>query len=131
MEAENQLEFNLKSKLEKLSNELFELNQALAVRIKQFVTFIDKFYYPRNLTPRIKEFYRYDFKEFVDELESQDIKLRTRDTIEIIDLFDYVKSEIQGIQNRINDIQCKIQSLVGIIHHNAHSFIGPSKDVPV
>ena len=108
-------------KLADQSDELVLLNEELTSKILQFVTFIEKFYYPKRTTNKIKEFYRYDLKEFVDELENQSIKLRTHDTIEVMDLFDYFKKEINELQLQIAIKHGEIQTLVSLIHYNAHN----------
>ncbi len=112
-------ELNLQMRLRNLSDDLTQLNSALNTKVGQFVSFIDKFYYPKRLTPRITEFYRFELKEFIEELEDQQIYLRTWDTMEVIDLFDYFKKSINDIQDRINDKQGQIKTLVELMHQSA------------
>ena len=77
-------------------------------------------YSPKKVTEKLEAFDTISFKEFVDELKKQKVKLSASQQMDLLTLFDEQKSAINSISTQIAVVQASLDDLVFAIYQIPH-----------
>jgi len=91
---------------------MLSLNNQLHTKIEKFIKRIEANLPIKNLTVKLKEFYKYDFRNFIEELKKQKITIKLDVQEEWEEYFDKYKSEINFLQSQINQTDKEIDRMV-------------------
>jgi len=86
--------------------------QAKFDKTKQFVDWIVSFYSPKSVSEKVWEFYKLDFREFIDELKKQKIVLTARQQMEFMPLFNEKSEEINRLTHIIDKLDYELDCIV-------------------
>ncbi|MEA3450329.1 MAG: Eco57I restriction-modification methylase domain-containing protein, partial [Bacteroidota bacterium] len=106
IDKENQQPFIEKADL------MLSLNKELQTKSEKFIKRIKSNLEIEKITNKLQNFYNFDFKTFVSELKKQKIKLTFTQQDEWEDYFDNYKTEINDLQNQINQTDKEIDKMV-------------------
>jgi len=79
---------------------------------EKFINRINSHLEIKTITHKLSEFYNYDFKTFIGELEKQKIKLTFKQSDEWEEYFNDYKKELKEIQLHINQSNRKLNELI-------------------
>ncbi|RLA06981.1 MAG: hypothetical protein DRQ51_07595 [Gammaproteobacteria bacterium] len=91
---------------------MLELNKKLQEIKQKFIKRIMANFTIEKLTNKLKLFYNYDFKIFIDELKKKKITLKLSEQDEWEEYFDNYKTQINTIQTQINQTDNEINQMV-------------------
>ena len=101
-----------KSKLDINAEKIIELKKKLHNETQRSLELIKNEYPIKKLNSKIEKFYQLEWKELIEELEKQKIKLSLRKKEELNDWLSTKKSIIEDILNRIDLIDKEIDDIV-------------------
>jgi hypothetical protein len=81
-------------------------------KIKQFIDYIKAIYSPKSMTEKFREFYKSDFKEFIDELKKQNSVLTSKQQMELMPLFNDKREEINSLTQTIDKLDYEVDQMV-------------------
>jgi type I restriction-modification system DNA methylase subunit len=87
-------------------------SQARFDKTKQFIDYIKAIYSPKSMTEKIREFYKLDLKEFIDELKKQNSVLTSRQQMELMPLFNDKRKEIKLLTQTIDKLEHEVDCMV-------------------
>ncbi|RLA08908.1 MAG: restriction endonuclease subunit M [Gammaproteobacteria bacterium] len=96
----------------KKADKMLVLNQEMQEKSSKFIKRIVANFAIDKLTNKLKTFYDYDFKTFIDELKKKKIILKLDEQDEWEDYFDNYKNQINALQNQISQTDDEIDKLV-------------------
>lgn len=94
------------------ADQMLSLNKELQEKAEKFIKRIKSNLEIQKITNKLQNFYDFDFKTFISELKKQKIKLTFTQQDEWEDYFDKYKTEINNIQNQINQTDKEIDKMV-------------------
>lgn len=86
-----------------------------------FVNYLIKVYEPKKISEKLEDFEALSFKEFLDELKKQKVKLTAAQQMELLSLYDEQKSKIQNMSKEINKIHSALDEKVFKIYNISKS----------
>lgn len=76
------------------------------------------------VTEKLKKFYTLEFKEFIDELKKQKVKLSPKEQMDLMSLFEEKKKELlalsQTIQKEEDEMDATVYQLYGLTEEEIH-----------
>lgn len=106
--------------IERATKDLLALCQKKFDSKYAFLNYISKMYSPKKVTEKLEAFDTISFKEFVDELKKQKVKLSASQQMDLLTLFDEQKSAINSISTQIAVVQASLDDLVFAIYQIPH-----------
>jgi hypothetical protein len=100
------------SKVITLVDRLLENCQARFDKAKQFTDYLTAMYAPKTITEKLSEFYKLDFKGFIDELKKQKVKLTPKQEIELMPLFQDKVKELAALSQTIDRLDGELDEVV-------------------
>jgi hypothetical protein len=77
-----------------------------------FIQYIAKIYSPKAITEKLSEFYKLDFKNFIDELKKQKVKLTPKQEMELMPLFQEKTKELAELSQEIDKLDIELDEVV-------------------
>ncbi|MCL1894113.1 MAG: BREX-1 system adenine-specific DNA-methyltransferase PglX [Holophagaceae bacterium] len=99
-----------------LVERLLENCQARHDMARQFISYIKSVHSPKSVSEKLSEFYRLNFKDFIDELKKQKVELSPKQEMELLPLFEEKAEEIARLSNLINALDYEVDHLVYSIY---------------
>ena len=100
------------NELEKLVDEIININSSLNKKINRFIKRISSSFETEKLSKKLQSFYDYDFKTFLAELKKKKIKLSLSQQDEWEEYFDDYTKELNQLQSQINEVDKEIDQMV-------------------
>lgn len=94
------------------ANKMLALNQELQTKSTRFTKRVTDNFEIEKISKKLDSFYNYDFKTFVAELKKQKVVLSLKQQDEWQDYFDSYKTEINQLQNTIQQTDNEIDKMV-------------------
>ena len=79
---------------------------------KRFLHYILRAYEPKKVTEKMEMFDLLPFKDFVDELKKQKVKLTPKQQMELVSLYDDQKEDVKMLSVQIANVQKALDDLV-------------------
>ena len=99
-----------------LVDRLLENCQTRFDKSRQFVKYLTEMYNPKTISEKFFEFYKLTFKDFIDELNKQRVKLTPKQEIELMPLFEEKNEEILKLSKTINALDFELDKIVYAIY---------------
>ena len=103
---------NDQSEVIALVDRLLENCQARFDKAKQFTDYLTAMYAPKAISEKLAEFYKWDFKTFVDELKKQKVKLTPKQEMELMPLFQEKVKELAELSQTIDRLDGELDEVV-------------------
>jgi type I restriction-modification system DNA methylase subunit len=91
---------------------LLESCQSKFNKTKQFNDYLTTIYTPIKISEKLSEFYKLDFKSFVEELKKQKAKLNPRQEMELMPLFNEKVAELIALTRSIEKLDSELDEIV-------------------
>jgi hypothetical protein len=101
-----------KSEVVALVDKLLENCQARFDKAKQFTDYLTAIYAPKVISEKLAEFYKWDFKVFVDELKKQKVKLTPKQEMELVPLFQEKVKELAEFSQTIDRLDGELDEVL-------------------
>jgi len=95
-----------------LVDRLLETNQARFDKSKHFIEFLSTMYEPKSISEKLLEFYKMDFKSFINELKKQKVKLTPKQEMDLMPLFQEKSLELSNLSQEINKLDAQLDEVV-------------------
>jgi DNA polymerase III delta prime subunit len=79
---------------------------------KQFVDYITSIHAPKSISEKLWEFFTLEFRDFIDELKKQRVKMTPSQEMGLMPLFEEKRNEIQTLTKIINDLDDEVDRVV-------------------
>ena len=83
---------------------------------KQFLNYIVNVYEPNKVSEQMESFTKLSFKEFINELKKQKVKLTAAQQMDLLSLYDEQKIKLEQISLQINELQSSLDDIVFSIY---------------
>ena len=90
---------------------------------RKFSNYIQKTYEPKKLTEAMLEFQGMSFKDYLLELKKQKVKLSAKEQMELLDLFEECKNNINFLSDEIQRKYAELNDIVFSIYGISNSDI--------
>jgi hypothetical protein len=91
---------------------LLDLCQSRYDKKYSFIHYIQKTYEPKKITEKMEDFELLSYKDFVDELKKQKVKLTELQKMELLEIFDDKKETVMKIDLKIKAIQKDLDFMI-------------------
>jgi type I restriction-modification system DNA methylase subunit len=91
---------------------LLEKCQERFDKAKQFTDYLSAMYSPKSISEKLSEFYKLDFKGFVDELKKQKVKLNATQEMGLMPLFAKKSGELVQLSREIERLDNELDEVV-------------------
>ncbi len=102
--------------LEQIVDELLLLCQNRQTLKQKFLHYIQEAFVPQKISEQLGNFEKITFKEFLDELKKQKVKIGALQQMELLSLFEEQKETINGLSNQIEKTQAELDATVFSIY---------------
>jgi len=91
---------------------LLESSQARFDKAKQFTDYLVAIYKPKAVSEKLTEFYKLDFKDFINELKKQKVKFTPAQEMALMPLFTEKATELAEISREIERLDNELDEVV-------------------
>lgn len=98
--------------IETVVNNLLTLCQKKHVEMQKFLNYISEVYEPKKISERLESFESLSFKEFLDELKKQKVKLTASQQMDLMPLYATKRQSLENISAEIKEIHMQLDMKV-------------------
>ena len=95
-----------------ITQQLIDIANLKSLTENSFIQYIAEVYSPKAITEKLSEFYKMDFKGFIDELKKQKVKLTPKQEMELMPLFQEKTKELAALSQTIEKLDSELDEVV-------------------